>query len=116
MYTASFFNDIDSFGDHPIRLGEMIWPNEIEIVRGRVILRDFSELTALKKSNRQIKSRRTILAFVIAIGEEIEDRRRQPRMAKDVDNGPIDLGIAAPALLVCRARRRRRPSKSSVRA
>ena len=81
----------------------MIWLNEIEIVRGRVILRNFSELTALEKSNRQIKSWRTILAFVIAIGAEIENRRRQSRMAKNVDNRPVDLGISAPAFLVCGA-------------
>ena len=60
--------DIKSLGDEPIRLREMIWPNEIEIVRGRVILGNLSELTALEKPNRQIKSRRTILAFVVAIG------------------------------------------------
>ena len=95
--------DINGLGDDPIGFSEMIRLNEIQIVRRRVILRNFSELTALEKSNRQIKSWRTILAFVVAIGAEIENRRRQSRMAQNVDNRPVDLGISVPAFLVCGA-------------
>ena len=81
MYDGVILEHIDSLGDNSIRLSEMMWLNEIEIVRRRVILGNFSELTALEKSNRQIKSWRTILAFVVAIGAEIKNRRRQSRMA-----------------------------------
>jgi len=45
------FNNVENFSDQRIRLGEMIWSNKIEIVRGRVILGNFSKLTALQKSN-----------------------------------------------------------------
>src|SRR5262245_8157632 len=62
--------NLNSLGDDPIRFREIIWLNEVEIVRRRVILWEFSELTALEKSDRQIKTRRTILAFIVAIGAE----------------------------------------------
>src|SRR5574338_1392932 len=58
--------DIYGLGNYPIRFREIIRLNEIQIVSRCVILRDFSELTALQKSDRQIKARRTILALVVA--------------------------------------------------
>jgi hypothetical protein len=51
------FNYVDNFGYQAIRFGKMIWSNKIEIVRRRVILRNFSKLTALQKSNGQIETR-----------------------------------------------------------
>ena len=82
---------------------QMIGPYEIEIVCRSVILGNFAELAALEKSYRQVEARRTILAFVVTVWEKIEDRRRQPGVTKRVDHRPIDLGIAASALLVGRA-------------
>ena len=46
------FNDVDNFNDQPIRFGEIIRLNEIEVIRRRVVLWYFSKLTALQKSNR----------------------------------------------------------------
>src|SRR5262249_48958563 len=69
--------NINSIGNNSIGLGEMIWRNEIQIVRRCVILGNFPELTALEKSNRQIKAWRTKLTFVVPVGAEIENGRHQ---------------------------------------
>ena len=64
---------IQCLGDHAVRLSQMIGTYEIEIVRRSVILGNVAKLAALKKSYRQVESRRTILAFVVAVGKEFEN-------------------------------------------
>src|SRR6516162_4299924 len=65
-----------------------------------MILGYLAEPAALKKSHRQIETRRTILTLIVAIWEEIYDHWCHSRIAQNVGHGPVDLSITAPALLV----------------
>src|SRR5262245_11791236 len=78
----------------------MAGPYEIEIVCRGVILGNLAESAALEQSHRQIEAWRTILAFIITVGEKIENCRHQPTMTQSVDHRPINLRVAAPALFV----------------
>ena len=78
----------------------MIGPYEIEIVRRSVVLGNRTEPAALEKPHRQVEAWRTVLAFVVSVREKIEDSWRQPRVMERVDHRPVDLGVAASALLV----------------
>jgi hypothetical protein len=77
----------------------MIGSYEIEIVCRRMILGNLGEPAALKKSHRQVKPRRAVLALIVTVGEKVEDRRRQPRVTQSMGDRPIDLGIATSVFL-----------------
>src|SRR5689334_19972127 len=55
---------------------------------------------ARESANRQIKTRRTILAFIISIGEEINDFMSLIRILQYICGGAVNLGITATAPFV----------------
>ncbi len=63
--------DADRPRDAVERLSQMLGGDEIQIVSRGVVLGKFTVLTPLEQADRQIESRRTILALVVTVRPEI---------------------------------------------
>src|SRR5438477_6464194 len=65
-----------------------------------MILREFAPDAAHQAADRQVEAGGAELPLVVSIRRKIEDFVRRLPMMEYVGHGPIDLGIAAAALLV----------------
>ena len=81
----------------------MFGPYEVEIVGRGVIFGKGSESTSLQQSDRKIEARRTELALVVAIGNEVGDCQMFTiRSAAGAGGDPVDQCISPAAALVVR--------------
>lgn len=77
--------------------------DEVEIVGRGVIFGKGSESASLQQSNRQVEARRTELALVIAVGNEVGDCQMFAILsAAGAGGDPVDQCISPAAALVVR--------------
>ena len=69
------FENLYGLRDKGVREIEIVGADEVEIVRGCVVLREFAVLAALEQPDRQVESRRTVLALVVAVRRKVVNNR-----------------------------------------
>ena len=82
------------------RPGELRRLDEVEVVARRVVLGILAVHRATQPTDREVEARGTELALVVAVRGEVDDPRVVVRRAQHVLDGTVDVGVAAPALLV----------------
>src|ERR1700722_14268364 len=77
--------------------------NELQVIRGSVILRKGRPNTPHQAPDRQVKSRRAVLPLIVAIRRKLENLMCFDFMFQDVHHRMVDLGISTPAFFVMKS-------------
>ena len=65
-----------------------------------MILRELPVGCSHKATYRQVKTGRAVLPFIVAVRREVHNSVRTARMLQDMAEGPVNVGVSPPTLLV----------------